>query len=87
MDLSDQESLAASFARTAGTSPLGKLDAENPKFRIDSETLAQLQLRATQVGMTLAEYERILLQTHVWGAAHVESLHADRIRRVVGSVG
>lgn len=74
------------FMRTGNSNPLGKLDAENPKFRIGSETLARLQLKAAEAGMTLAEYERMVLEANAWGAEHVVMLHADRVRRVVGSV-
>jgi len=75
------------FQRTGNSNPLGKLDAENPKFRIGSETLARLQLKAAQAGMSLSEYERTILEADAWGADHIVSLHADRIRRVVQSVG
>ena len=35
----------------------------------------------------LAEYERMVLEANAWGAEHVVMLHAERVRRVVGSVG
>lgn len=75
------------FQRTGNSNPLGKLDAENPKFRIGSETLARLQLKASEAGMTLAEFERTVLEAVAFGADHVANVHAERIRRVVGLVG
>lgn len=74
------------FARGT-TSALGKLDDTLERVRISSETKAGLQLRAAQCGMPLAEYVRRVLDCHVFGAEHVASVEAERIRRIGGLVG
>jgi len=56
-------------------------------FRINGETKARLQVLAAQSDMNLTEFVRLVLECRAWGAEHVASLAADRIRQAVGSVG
>ncbi|MGV8822998.1 MAG: hypothetical protein ACWA66_02105 [Methylibium petroleiphilum] len=86
MSATDGIDNAPRFQRTGSSSPLGKLDAELPKQRINSETIARLQLQAAEAGMSLAEFVRLVLDCKAFGSEHVASLHADRIRRV-GAIG
>jgi NAD(P)-dependent dehydrogenase (short-subunit alcohol dehydrogenase family) len=72
-------------SRTGTTSVLGKLHGELPKQRISLDTLEVLQRKAAAADMTLAEYVRAVLDINAFGEAHMASLAAERIRRVVGT--
>jgi hypothetical protein len=72
-------------SRPSTSSVLGKLMGELPKQRISLDTLDALQRKAANAEMTLAEYVRTLLDLHCFGEAHLASLAAERIRRVVGT--
>lgn len=86
MSRADKLDAAPRFQRTGSSNPLGKLDADLPKQRINGETLARLQLQAAEAGMSLAEFVRLVLDCKAFGSEHVASLHAERIRRV-GAIG
>ena len=73
------------IARSGGA--VGKLDDAIEAFRINSETKARLQVLASQSDMNLTEFVRLVLECRAWGAEHVASLAAERIRQAVGSVG
>ena len=73
------------IARSGGA--IGKLDDSIETFRINGETKARLQVLAAQSDMNLTEFVRLVLECRAWGAEHVASLAADRIRQAVGSVG
>jgi hypothetical protein len=75
------------LSRTGISHPRGKLDAELGKVRMHSETVALLQLRAAEHGMTLSEFVRVALECLVYGTESAASVSADRIRRVGALVG
>lgn len=69
-------------------SPIGtKLDEVMDSFRIDSETKSKLQAMAQEAGLPLAVFARIRLQAVAWGPEYVAMVHAEHIKRVLGSVG
>lgn len=74
-------------SRTGASSPLGKLQGELSKQRISLDTLEALQRKAAEADMALAEYVRMVLDIHCFGAEHIASLAAQRIRQVVGMGG
>lgn len=72
------------LSRTGYTGALGtKLLGELPKQRIHLDTQIELQRLAAEAGIPLAEYVRLLLDTHVFGVDAVANMAAERIRRVV----
>lgn len=75
------------FARTASSDVFGKLDAELQAIRIDSETLMQLHRVSHDIGVSVSELVRDVLRARVWGVNHVETVNAERIRRVIGNAG
>jgi len=72
------------LSRSGRTHSDGKL-IELPTLRVGAATADGLRRLAAAEGMPLAEFVRTLLDARVFGAAHVESLAVDRIRRVVGT--
>lgn len=84
MEDTDTEAL---FSRTAQADAFGKLDAELQAIRIDSDTLVQLHRAAHDEGVSVSELVRAVLRARVWGAEHVETVNADRMRRVIGNAG
>lgn len=75
------------LARTASSDVFGKLDAELQAIRIDSETLVRLHRESHDVGVSVSELVRAVLRARVWGVDHVETVNADRMRRVIGNAG
>lgn len=75
------------FSRTESSDVFGKLDAELQAIRIDSDTLVKLHREATDLGMSVSEFCRTVLRGRVWGADHVETVSAQRIRRAMGNAG
>lgn len=71
-------------SRSGSTSPLGKLDAELPKQKVSGLTLAELQRRASEAGMPLAEFIRLQLDVIAFGMDTVKRMHLERIEQVVG---
>lgn len=74
-------------SRSGATSPFGKLDAELPKQRISGLTLSELQRKATECGVPLAEFIRVHLDVVAFGKDTVQRMHADQIEAVVGMGG
>lgn len=76
---------ATMAARTAGGDIFGKLDDELSPIRINSDALLEIKRKATENGMTLAEYVRTRLYVDVFGLEHVLMLHENRIRRATSN--
>lgn len=77
----------AMFSRSARSDVFGKLDSELQAIRMDSETLVRLHREASNLGMSVTEFCRIVLRGRVWGSNHVETVSAERVRRAIGNAG
>lgn len=88
-DLTDNVGIESEppLSRLAAGSAFGKLDDVLDSIRIDSGTKVALQVKASQVGMTVSEYVRLVLRANVHGSEQVISMEADRARRAIGNVG
>lgn len=86
-DQQDQDEYATAFARGPQSDVFGKLDAELPALRIDSETLLKLHQEAHEAGVNVSEFARTVLRVRAWGSEHVQNVNADRMRRVIGNAG
>jgi hypothetical protein len=75
------------LSRSGRTPPAGKFDAELPKVRIHSETVALLQLRASEHGVPLSEFLRIVAECVAYGTDNAASVAAERIRKVGALMG
>lgn len=75
------------LSRSGRTPPGGKFDAELPKVRIHSETVALLQLRASEHGVPLSEFLRIVAECVAYGTDNAAMVAADRIRKVGSLMG
>jgi len=74
-------------SRNASSDVFGKLDDEIPAIRIDNETILRLHKEAHACGMGFTEFCRTVLRGRVWGAEHIETVNAERIRRAIGNAG
>jgi hypothetical protein len=72
-------------ARTASKDIFGKLDAEIPSIRINSEVLIVLQRKAASLHMTLSEFVRTRLEVDAFGKQHILNMHADVLERACGN--
>jgi hypothetical protein len=73
------------FSRTPTGDVFGKLDDEMAPIRINSDALLEIKRKATDNGMTLAEYVRMRLYVDVFGLEHVLMLPENRIRRATSN--
>lgn len=73
------------FARSANSDVFGKLDAELPPVRIDSDTLVALHRLASETGMNVSEFVRTLARVRVWGLKHCQTVQAERLQRAMGN--
>lgn len=60
----------------------GKLDAEFPKFKCHSDTLAKARQLAAREGLTLSEFARILVDCAVYGTEGAARMAEDKVRKV-----
>lgn len=75
----------ARFARSGITHPLGKFTALFPRFKGPEATKEILERRATELGMSLAEYVREMCIVNAHGEQEVRNLQARRIAVVAGT--
>ena len=85
MNQSDIEE--ASLSRPSGSSVFGKCDDTIDQIRIDAGTKLALQGKASEAGMNLSEYVRLVLRSHIYGRERVASMEADRVLRALGNAG
>jgi hypothetical protein len=76
---------SAARARTAAKDIFGKLDAEIPTIRINSEVLIVLQRKAAALHMTLSEFVRTRLEVDAFGKEHILNMHAEVLERACGN--
>lgn len=75
------------FSRSGRTSPLGKLDDRVDAFRIESTVKQEFAKRAAEADMPVAEFHREVMRVIALGASTVESMHSDRVKKVVEMLG
>lgn len=80
----DATSLAA---RTPGRDIFGPMDDSLPEVRIHSEVRMDALRAAAKEGLDLSAWIRELVYGSLYGPEHVATLHANRIRRVLGNAG
>jgi hypothetical protein len=78
---------SAMQARTAGKDIFGDFDDEIPAIRIPVDVRMDAHRAAAKEGMTITAWARELIYGSLYGPEHVASLHANRIRRVLGNAG
>lgn len=71
----------SALSRSGSSHPRGKFVPV--KFSLPSSTLEALEVAASECGMPLAEYLRIVVEAHAHGAEDVERVAKERIRRVL----
>jgi len=86
MPVTEDQSFPA-FARTAAADVFGKLDAEIPAIRIDSDTLIKLHQAANELGISISELVRVTARIRVWGEDHVETVSRNHLKRIMGNAG
>lgn len=72
-------------ARTGARNIFGKLDAEIPPIRINSEVLIRLQRNAAGLHLTLSEYVRTRLEVDAVGKEHIMNMHSELLDGVSGN--
>lgn len=72
-----------SLSRVSST-PLGKLTASVPTFKIDEDTFDMANQEARKAGMTLSEWVRTLVMVRVHGVDSVSRMYEDRLRVIAG---
>lgn len=77
----------AQFSRTPGRDIFGALDDHLPEIRIHSDVRLDALRAAAKEGMDLTSWVRELVYGSLYGPEHVATLHANRIRRVLGNAG
>jgi hypothetical protein len=87
MDTNDGEGERPQFARTPGRDIFGNLDDHLPEVRINSDVRADAAKAAAKQGLDLSARIRELVYGSLYGPGHVATLHANRIRRVLGNAG
>lgn len=87
MPLETKDTGDALFSRTAQADAFGKLDAELQSIRIDSDTLVELHRAAHEADVSVSELVRDVLRARVWGVNHVETVNANRLKKVLGNAG
>ena len=80
-----EDNYPTAFARGTQSDVFGKLDAELPPVRINSDVLTEVHRLASAAGMNVSEYLRTLVHVKVYGIDHVLNLQADRLRRAMGN--
>lgn len=75
----------AAFSRSGMSHPIGKFTAQFPKFKGPEETKEILEQRASELGMSLAEYIREMCIVNAHGEEAVRSLVIRRISVVAGT--
>ena len=75
------------FSRGAASHPFGKLDDKLPDIAMHSRTMDKLRGIAAELGVTVSELVRTTLEARAWGPSHIESLAAERVRRIAGNIG
>jgi hypothetical protein len=78
---------APSFARTPGRDIFGSMDDTLPEIRIPSDVRMDAVRAAAKEGLDLSAWIRELVYGSLYGPEHVATLHANRIRRVLGNAG
>lgn len=75
------------FARTPGRDIFGKLDGSLPEIRVPFDVEEDARRAAAAEGMEVSSWLRELVYGSLYGVDHVATLHANRIRRVLGNAG
>jgi hypothetical protein len=86
-DTSDSAFDGPAKARTAGKDIFGDFDDEIPAIRIPADVRLDALRAAAKEGMNLTAWVRELVYGSLYGPEHVATLHANRIRRVLGNAG
>ena len=82
----EHDSDHVAFARGANSDVFGKLDCELPTLRFNSDADMELERKWRASGMgSKSEYIRLVLYVNLFGEAHIQNLHAERIARAIGN--